>query len=565
MLKPFTFSLLILLNAMVALAQNDTPEPPKTNKSPKFGFHGNLGLGASFYHNPQGVARNRPGTWQFSGTPVITLFGHQTPLSFIVSEQDRQFMQPFNQFGISPKIKWFTAHLGYRNLYYSNFTLSGATMAGAGFEMNPKKFRAGAFYGLLNRAVTGLDSIAGFGIQGNPTFRRFGLAGKIGIGSQSSFFDVVFLKAWDEVSSLNTTLTDSLGIRPAENLVVGINSRIPLSKSISWELDAAVSGFTADRREALSDADYNETFLKELLPQRFSTNFNIAGKTALSYFKPKFGLRLEYRRIEPNFQSMGMYFIQTDIQQFTLSPNFSLWKHKVRVFGSVGLEQDNLSRTRDSGSKRIISQTGISFNPGEGKYGLDLNYSNFGITQTPGLRPLNDTIRLAQNNANISVTNRLSFVKTKRVHSIVLNTAFQSLTDLNAFTSENNNNQNYSANLMYANSGTKRGGVGYQSSINYNSFVTNTLQFNLIGGSLGVNYGHPKGKVTTGINTSYQVNINEGEQVGGVTNIGLNVQAQPWKKHRFRFQTTWLNSTNSKVANQAFNEIFGNVMYQFTF
>lgn len=563
--KRFTTWLLACALLSVVNAQNNTTEPPKLSKPPKFTFHGNVGLGASFYHNPGGVARNRPATWQISGTPVITLFGHQAPFSFMLSEQDRQFMQPFNQVGLSPQIKWFTAHLGFRNLYFSNFTLSGATMAGAGFEMNPKKFRMGLFYGRLNRAVTNLDSIAGFGIQGQPTFRRMGLAGKIGYGKQNSFFDLVFLKGWDEQRTVNNTLTDSLGIRPAENLVVGINSRLAISKSITWEIDAALSGFTADRRERLADGDYNKTFLKELFPQRFSSNFNLAGKTALSYFKPKFGLRLEYRRIEPNFQSMGMYFIQTDLQQFTLSPNFSLFKHKVRFFGSVGFEQDNLSKVRDSGSERLISQAGVSFNPGKGKYGLDVNYSNFGITQTPGLRPLNDTIRLAQNNANINISNRLAFVKTKRVHSVVLNTSFQSLTDLNRFTSTNNDNKNYSINLLYANSGVKRGGIGYQASFNYNTFLTNVLAFDLVGGNVGLNYGHKKGKYTTGLNTSYQININDGEQVGAVTNVGINIQVQPFKQHGLRFQTTWLNSTNSKVASQAFNEIFGNVSYLYTF
>ncbi|MDP4256024.1 MAG: hypothetical protein Q8938_18595, partial [Bacteroidota bacterium] len=76
--------------------------------------------------------RRTPFSYLFAGNLTADLYGVSIPMNFSISEQDRSFSQPFNQFGISPHYKWITLHLGYRNISFSPYTLAGYTLLGAG-------------------------------------------------------------------------------------------------------------------------------------------------------------------------------------------------------------------------------------------------------------------------------------------------------------------------------------------------------------------------------------------------------------------------------------------------
>lgn len=97
-------------------------------------------LGGSFLgYSASGIAARRdPFFWQLNGTLNISLYGVDIPLSATFSQLNRRFPQPFNQFGLSPRYKSVTAHLGYRNLEFSPYTLSGNVFLGQVFKLHPK-------------------------------------------------------------------------------------------------------------------------------------------------------------------------------------------------------------------------------------------------------------------------------------------------------------------------------------------------------------------------------------------------------------------------------------------
>src|SRR5208283_2880744 len=97
------------------------------------------------FYNANGISGDRqPISYIFTGSPTIDLYNTVTiPFIFTYSEQERLLRQPFNQFGISPKYKWITLHVGYQNLNYSQFTLAGHTILGAGVDLTPGIFRFG--------------------------------------------------------------------------------------------------------------------------------------------------------------------------------------------------------------------------------------------------------------------------------------------------------------------------------------------------------------------------------------------------------------------------------------
>src|SRR5665213_1267612 len=90
--------------------------------------------------------RREPFSWTISGSPTLSFYGVQMPFSFILSEQERSFRQPFDQFGASPQYKWMTLHLGYRSMMFSHYTLAGVTFLGAGFEATPGVIRLSGMY-----------------------------------------------------------------------------------------------------------------------------------------------------------------------------------------------------------------------------------------------------------------------------------------------------------------------------------------------------------------------------------------------------------------------------------
>lgn len=553
------FGMLVLV--LISLAQAEAKDTTQFIK--KWAFHGSLGLSLQVYNTNQFNQRMRPFTYTLTGAPVVTLFGKQVPMTVIISEQDRRFVQPYNQIGLSPKGKWFTAHLGHRNIYFSNYTLAGTTVLGAGFEMNPGKFRMGAMGGQINRAVTNLDLIrnpSGLNVGGRFQYERWGYCARIGVGKENKYFDFVLFQGWDKKGSVNPELADTTGVTPAENLAFGIVGKIPLGKKLFWDIDAAISAYTGDQREQAN----TEGWIQKIYSARFSSQLFTAGRTSLSYMGARFSLRMEYKRVDPDFKTMGMYFIQSDLQQITLSPGFGLFKSKVRINGSVGIERDNLLKSREATTERLITNSTLSFTPGKGKYGLDLNYSNFGITQSPGLRPVNDTIRIAQTNASYSMNQRYTFKTKTRITSLLLLAMYQQLTDLNIFTSSAQENQSKIANLSYTTSPLQKG-FGYTASITLSDFVQNGFQYTLMGGSLAGNYNLKDNRLQTSLMGSYQTNSSGGTINGGVLNMSLGLMTTLKKKHSLSARATWLNSTNTAITQQNYQETIGQIDYRFSF
>src|SRR5690606_3239673 len=114
-------------------------------------FSSGISLQTSFYSVNEIPYRRQPFNWSISGTPVLEVYGLSLPFSFYFSNQQLTFQQPFNQFGISPRYKWITTHLGYSSVRFSDYTMAGRRFLGAGVELNPGKLRFGLVYGRFQK------------------------------------------------------------------------------------------------------------------------------------------------------------------------------------------------------------------------------------------------------------------------------------------------------------------------------------------------------------------------------------------------------------------------------
>ncbi|RRB04902.1 hypothetical protein [Larkinella rosea] len=546
------------------LAQTDSPTP--TTKPVK--VSGGLNAYAGFYSANGLAARNQPSPVGLSGSVTVSLPGGiSLPFSAVLGNQGNSFRQPFNQFGVSPTYKWATVHAGYRNVSFSPFTLAGHTFLGGGFELNPGKLRLGAVYGRFNKAIS--TNLAEPDIL--PAYQRTGYALKLGYGKPTNYVDLLMLRAKDDSSSIaSVPQSATQTVTPAENLVVGVTSRLLMIKHFVVELDAAVSAYTRDVRSSEVSAEGRNAVTRlfgRLFTARISTQLTQATQAAIGYRTKNAGIKLQYKRIDPNFQTMGAYYFQSDIESYAVVPNLTVLKGKLRISGSYGIQFDNLAKNKNARTGRSIGSLIVSYNPAT-KVGIDLQLSNYGISQQAGIRPVIDTVRLAQNNFSATVNTRYTIQNEETVNLFTLSATRQQLSDLNQHTAVFTNNTNTNLNLGYFYQRVKTG-LGANLLVSYTQAdLALGMQTKFYGPTLGLTKAFLTNKLSTALNASYLLNqqtTQTGESLNGqIINASANAGYQLGKRQNFSLQLLYLNA-NTGLAEQRYNEFRGTLGYGITF
>ncbi len=404
-------------------------------------FRGQFSAGINHYAQlsgtrpPYGTGSPTP-AWYLQADPVLTIYGVAIPANLLISSQESRFNGPFNRFGLSPSYKWAKAHLGWRSLNFSQFTLNGQQIMGAGLELTPGKFRAAFMYGKLNNAVT---DISLFNQLNNelPLYRRTGMAAKIGYGDQKNFIEFSYLQAEDDPRSLpKGVVADSVIARPEANQVLGLNGQVALYKDLSFHVEAATSYYTRNLLSPERDTEDPWAQRANVYP-RISSHLSFAGEAGLKQRLRWGNLRLKYRRVDPGFRSMGAFYMQTDIEQYTFGLDLAMLKKKLRFRSDLGLEQNNLYRTSFSNSRRTIGNISLHYLPGQ-TFNISVQYANHGISQQiiPQLQNPNtilryDSVRISQVNQSLSIAPQLMFRREQVQHTVGLQATVQSLRNHN--------------------------------------------------------------------------------------------------------------------------------------
>ena len=526
-------------------------------KQKPFGLSGNFGIGLGTY-NVNGIpARQRDFSYLLSGAPTLSIYGVSFPFSVVVSDQQRSYTQPFNQYGISPTYKWLTVHAGWRSLEFSPFTLAGHNFLGGGVELNPGKLRLGFVYGRFNKAIEE-DLSQPLALAQQPAYKRTGYSAKIGLGTERNHVDVLFLKAKDDVNSLNQPITADI-LTPSENMVLGLSSKFHFFKKIVWDLDVSGSIYT---RNLLSDTVKNLKldkigFIKDMITLNTSTQLLTAGQTSIGYVAPTYNVKFKYRRVDPDYKSMGAYYFETDVQNYTVEGTVRLMKGQMQVGGSFGLQNDNILHDKPMRSNRKIGAINVSYN--KPKYGIDVRYTNYGITQDRGLNPVIDQFRVARTNHNFSSMLRYNITSDKISHGFVLVGNLQSLVDLNSFTKPNSQSNSKMANLSYQLDLPKKA-FGINTAINYTIAETALGNSIFYGPTVGVSQMFAKSKV--GVNTAFTYQWQRANQLatGNILNLNLNTSYKISPKNMANLTVGYLKSHSADVLIiPSFNELRSNL------
>lgn len=369
---------------------------------------GGVSTELSFNYGEGDQASISPFNYRVSGELNFSMYGLNLPLS--VNFANKRFAYNYNLppielpsysfAGISPSYKWATLHVGDRAMTFSPYTLSGHGFRGLGTELKPGKFFIAAMYGRLQRAdAQDLNSV----LDIDPLYRRMAWSTKVGYDTGEDHIYAIVFKGWDDINSL-TSEEAIPGITPAENAVVSIQGKKKLYDKFSFSVDYALSAFNSDQR--LNQSTEKSTLLGLFSP-RVNSAYYSAIKSSLAYQLDWGDISLNHEWVQPGYKTLGALFFNNDFENYTIGNNLSLFEKKLTIGSNFGVERNNLSKTEEKTSLRLIGSINSSATIGE-SLNINASYSNLKNTnkQSALAQPqvLIDSIILTQVNQSGNFT-----------------------------------------------------------------------------------------------------------------------------------------------------------------
>jgi hypothetical protein len=367
MRKPVIISLLLCLLSGFLPGQN----LEKIGKKDMITVGGSMNLNSILYDAYGFTPRRDPFTWYFNGSLNVTILDVSLPFTYSYSNQHGTYTQPFNMQSCSPKYKCAQAHIGTTALTYSPYTLGGHLFTGAGLELTPNGFFIGGMYGRFRKAVAD-DPISQTAEQ--ISYRRMGYAFKAGYENNGQALTVSYFHGADDPNSLLFVPSDA-NLSPMENVAIGISGKTTLWKVLNVSGEFAASGLTRNIFSEEETTDYNG-WEKWLVKTRTTTEFYRAWKATIGYSTKIFSISLMHEHVDPGYQTLGAYFFNNDLENYTVAPAFRFLKGKLSLSLNTGFQRNNLAGDRLSTTQRWVGSANVAFNPSK-RWMINAAYSNF--------------------------------------------------------------------------------------------------------------------------------------------------------------------------------------------
>jgi hypothetical protein len=537
-----------------------------------FKMSGSFGLSTRSYFALNTMNRQAPFTWNLNARLNMSIYKIRIPLSAVVSAQNKSVSHPFTQetfdgfsnrrftrVGASPYYKWAKVHLGHRSLNFSPFTLANHTFLGAGVELTPGNIRFAAFYGGMAKAEPRDLSLLGLNRQ---IFNRRGFGVKTGYGNNQNFIDLILFTAKDQENQFAPINRDSATVFRNENAVLGINGQVTVFEKVQMKLEIASSGFTKNAVDPLSDVAQT-SIPNFLLAPRTSTTYRTAINAGVNFQLGIVNLGAGYKRVEPDYRSLGTYFFNDDLEDYTINMSTSLFKNKLRINGSGGLQRNNLFGVKATQYSRAIGS--VNLNYAVNSLNLGLNYSNNSSAIDYVLNAELDSLNA------IVITNSLGFNAAYSIvsensnrHLFSLNLSTQGVTDEVEDPNRSAASQMLNAIFSYRYS-PKESGWKYNARLSYNQNELSQMLINRYGGSLGLDRQLIPDKWSLALNANYFYSQGETRNTQTLT-IRLNSPFRINEHHRLDMGISYLNRLDSRNTGIGdFQEYIGTINYVYTF
>jgi hypothetical protein len=445
----FLVSTILLLNVYLSKAANDTTfQKPVQESSKIIKINGSAGITSDYISttNSQGLDSTRR---QFA--PQTSLRGSlmlnvnlydqvQLPFEVWYTTTEIGFQQPFNQFGVNPRIgNWLTLHAGYFNAKISDLSFGDSRIMGGGFELTPGNFVISGLYGRI-RARRDADS----SVQFPGEYKRMALALKFGYGKEGDVYaNLNLVRGWDDSTS---HFTNENAPTPTENFVTSFAFGAPISQLFRISGEAAISAFSNNIYDEVKTNTGLPSFVNNIFTTRYSSQFDGALKGAISFTPNRnFSLRLNTLWVGPGFQTIGYPQMPNDVFNVTLAPAFRLSDGMYSIKGSIGIQENNLRNNLLASTERIIGSLDL-FGQVTQTLSINAQYSNYGMKTAMN----RDTVHVQNIAQIISISPNLNFQWLGATNVLSLSYSFQDVSDRSSYDTVSENNSTNTLNLTYA-------------------------------------------------------------------------------------------------------------------
>ncbi len=551
-MKSFIWSVCFMCSVSSLFGQDVSSFGQKEN----YNIRGGIQLGYNFYESIGATqARFAPSGYSISANANVQIGAINIPFNVHFTQLSGSISSPFNLYGASPYYKWIKVHLGNRSLTFSPYVYAGRNFNGVGLELTPGKFRMTAFQGKLRNLLAVSDSVVG-GALVLPNYDRKIQGVKLDFGNHTSFFEIMGVRVKDEYLDNIESFTS-----PQENLVLGTALSLKFFKRVVFQMNVGGSIFTGDQN-ARRPEDLTQVVsgFDDFHTINATSRFSFAGDATLGYHYKKVRFDVKYRRVNPFYYSLATNFIQNDIENYTFNGNLSLLKSKLRLRGSFGVQNDNLSNHKSFTSFRTIGSASVTYFPNE-KFNLMINYSNYQHENQSGLVAVNDTFKILTVTNNFIINGNYKWFKNDHYESSVsMNVFSNNVVDDTDFRTFNNSfsGRGFSVSLPFT---IKQYELTLSPIFNVNQYDFSTYDTKRTSIGLTVTKPFFSKKLSVSVNGMFGNNTFNDLNNGTNANASLNLRYRPNKKHQVGMRLFFFDNQN--ITNPSVTEFRGNIIYGF--
>lgn len=553
----------------------------KIGKKDMLKINGGLSYSSVFY-NADGIEKRRqPFTYFLSGNVTANFLGISLPYTFNYSNNQVNYTQPYNINCLNPTYKWIKGYVGITSMNLSQYTMSGHIFAGAGVELTPKNFKFAALYGRFKKA-TEYDLVNNTDI--NMAYKRMGWGGYAGYEKNGHSLKLVYFSAKDDARSL-TFVPINTNITPMENTVVSLAGKTTLYKNIILDGEYALSGLTRNITSPLDISSAPRNQLPVIFTPNATSQFFSAYKASIGYREKYLGINFNYERVAPDYKTLGSYYFNNDLENFTISPSLNLLKGKLNLNANTGLQRNNLSKDKLNTTTRWVGSFSASFAPNK-SWNLTGNYSNFSSftkqrpQEDPFYRNTLDTLNFFQLTQSGMVSVMYNFGRTKMKQNIIFSGNYQvtgqqqgAISDPGPFATTIRTtvpskivNANLGHTLMFQETKTS-----ITTAINVNDIIVSNSNILYYGPNINVGRSFLKNLLRLSAGTSYNMVFTNDIKTNEVfshrisANYSPKLQNEKLGKFSFSLSASYLQKLKSMPTSTAFNEFTGNVGLSYGF
>src|SRR3984957_3477778 len=189
--------------------------------------------------------------------------------------------------------------------------------------------------------------------------------------------------------------------------------------------------------------------MRKIMPINWSSVFSYAGQSQLSFTWKTVNASAGYRRIAPDFVSLGVPYMLNDLEMVNGSFGGQFDKGRLSTNLAFTTQHDNLShqlastlltRTGNLGLNAFVSQ----------HFNLNATVTAVQVYQRNGAEQLSDSVRMNQLMLSVTVAPTFNFSDNNYQHTVTASVSYTDLNDHNPVTSEVAGGNNVSTSLNYS-------------------------------------------------------------------------------------------------------------------